>query len=166
MPPACFLNAPTLSNPPRLRKDLGAAFARWRRRLPGAAAEGATAVPPLRRRLATSAAQPRPKPHRGIQRGRARPLGRFKGIAKGEIEIPLCRVFSHCFSARAEKRCPPVGEPNDKKRRARSSLRRGKHPAPAPIQQKTPALVGREFSCFVSKISQQRKAGGPPDGLS
>ena len=42
----------------------------------------------------------------GCIRGPQAPCVVSRGLQRGKHEIPLCRVFSHCFSARSEKRCP------------------------------------------------------------
>ena len=42
----------------------------------------------------------------GCIRGPQAPCVVSRGLQRGKHEIPLCRVFSHRFSARAEKRCP------------------------------------------------------------
>ena len=105
------------SQSPRLRKDFSAAFARWRRQLPGAAVAGTAAGPPLRRRLA--AVFPT-----GFRKGPAGPFRRCGVEMQREghnRKCPsLCSLFAY-FRA-----MPKVG----RRRTAETFLRRGEPPRP------------------------------------
>ena len=89
------------SQTPRLRKDFGSAFARWRRRLLGTALEETAAGPPLCRRLAASAAQPRLQSaaaslpaNAGAPFARQRKIKNPSGIPKGRSPLAVLSPIS------------------------------------------------------------------------